>query len=45
VLLNLLKVGAFGEVEFWFASVKVLAILGLIVGGTLVMVFNVGPAG
>ena len=45
VLLNLLKVGAFGEAEFWFASIKVLAILGLIIGGTLVMVFNIGAAG
>ncbi|MET8976758.1 amino acid permease [Streptomyces sp. NPDC004539] len=45
VLLNLLKVGAFGEAEFWFASIKVVAILGLIVGGTLVAVFGIGDAG
>ncbi|MDQ8706128.1 amino acid permease [Streptomyces sp. LHD-70] len=45
VLLNLLKVGAFGEAEFWFASIKVVAILGLIIGGTLVAVFSIGDAG
>ncbi len=42
VLLNLLKVGAFGEAEFWFASIKVIAILSLIIGGTLAMVFGIG---
>ena len=45
VLLNLLKVGFFGEAEFWFASVKVLAIAGLIVMGLVVILFHVGPAG
>ena len=37
--LNLLTVKLFGEVEFWFALIKILAILGLIfIGGF--MVFN-----
>lgn len=45
VLLNLVNVGAFGEMEFWFASVKVIAILALIIGGTLAMVFSWGDAG
>lgn len=45
VLLNLLKVGAFGEAEFWFASIKVIAILGLIIGGGAVIIFSIGPAG
>lgn len=45
VLLNLLKVGAFGEAEFWFASIKVIAIVGLILGGMAVIVFGIGPAG
>jgi AAT family amino acid transporter len=45
VLLNLIAVGAFGEAEFWFASIKVLAILALLVGGAAVMIFSVGPAG
>jgi amino acid transporter, AAT family len=37
VFLNLLAVGAFGEAEFWFASVKILTILVLLGGGTLAM--------
>lgn len=45
VLLNLAKVGVFGEAEFWFASIKILAILGLITGGLVVIFFGVGPAG
>ncbi|GAA5173122.1 amino acid permease [Pseudonocardia eucalypti] len=45
VLLNLAAVGAFGEAEFWFASIKVLTILALVIGGTVVMVFGVGKAG
>jgi AAT family amino acid transporter len=45
VLLNLIAVGAFGEAEFWFASIKVLAILALITGGTVAMVFGLGAAG
>lgn len=44
VMLNLLKVGAFGEAEFWFASIKVVAIVGLILGGLAVILFGVGPA-
>ncbi|MGI1658767.1 MAG: amino acid permease [Desulfitobacterium sp.] len=32
-LLNLISVGAFGEFEFWFAIVKVVAIIGMIVFG------------
>ncbi|MGV7982798.1 D-serine/D-alanine/glycine transporter, partial [Mycobacterium kansasii] len=27
--INLITVGAFGEVEFWFALIKIVAILGL----------------
>lgn len=45
VLLNLIAVGAFGESEFWFASIKIIAILTLIVGGIVVMVFGVGHTG
>lgn len=36
--INLITVGAFGEVEFWFALIKIVAILGLIVVG-MVMIF------
>ena len=45
VLLNLARVGVFGEAEFWFASIKVVTIIGLIVIGLVVTVFHVGPAG
>ncbi|MEC3854130.1 MULTISPECIES: amino acid permease [Paenarthrobacter] len=45
VLLNLLHVGAFGEAEFWFASIKIIAIVGLILGGLAVILFGIGPAG
>ena len=45
VLLNLVAVGAFGEAEFWFASIKIVAILALIIGGIAVMVFGIGNVG
>ncbi len=40
LLLNLTTVGAFGEVEFWFALIKVLAIIVLIVVGAWLVVIN-----
>lgn len=43
--LNLIAVAAFGEAEFWFAGIKVAAIVGLIAGGILVMVFRLGHVG
>ena len=45
VVLNMAKVGVFGEAEFWFASIKVITIVGLIVAGLVVTIGNVGPAG
>lgn len=45
VLLNLLQVGAFGEAEFWFAGIKIAAILALVVGGVLAMTFSIGQVG
>ncbi|MEV0947876.1 D-serine/D-alanine/glycine transporter [Rhodococcus sp. NPDC049939] len=39
LLLNLLTVRAFGETEFWFALIKIIAIVSLIAVG-LVMVFS-----
>jgi AAT family amino acid transporter/D-serine/D-alanine/glycine transporter len=42
---NLLAVRVFGELEFWFALVKVLAIVALIVSGLVVIVFHVGELG
>jgi amino acid transporter, AAT family len=43
--LNLIAVAAFGEAEFWFAGIKVAAIMTLIIGGTLVVVFHIGNIG
>ena len=42
---NLLAVRVFGELEFWFALMKVLTILALIVAGIGVIVFHFGDFG
>jgi amino acid transporter, AAT family len=42
---NLLAVRVFGELEFWFALVKVVTIVALIVLGLAVIVFHVGSFG
>ncbi|WP_354570644.1 amino acid permease [Glaciihabitans sp. UYNi722] len=42
VAVNLVSVRAFGETEFWFALVKVLAILGLMAFGVVILVFHLG---
>ncbi|MDB6042421.1 MAG: D-serine/D-alanine/glycine transporter [Gammaproteobacteria bacterium] len=42
---NQLAVGVFGELEFWFALIKVLTIVALIIGGLVVIVFHVGELG
>jgi amino acid transporter, AAT family len=42
---NQLAVRVFGELEFWFALVKVVTIIALIVGGLLVIFFHVGELG
>jgi len=42
---NLLAVRVFGELEFWFALVKVVTIVGLIVAGLAVIVFHAGALG
>jgi AAT family amino acid transporter/D-serine/D-alanine/glycine transporter len=39
---NLVSVRVFGEVEFWFALVKVLAILIFIATGVAILVFGIG---
>lgn len=44
-LINRIGVGLFGEVEFWMALVKVIAIVALIIGGTFMVVLGLGPAG
>ncbi|KAM0424395.1 hypothetical protein ACHAPT_010315 [Fusarium lateritium] len=44
LLLNVVAVALFGEAEFWFASIKVIAILGLLILG-VVLFFGGGPSG
>ena len=39
---NLVNVRSFGEAEFWFALVKVLAIVALIACGFIILVFHLG---
>ncbi|OCA83352.1 phenylalanine transporter [Bacillus sp. FJAT-27225] len=43
--INLINVKAFGEFEFWFAMIKVLAIIGLIVAGLGIIFFGFGNGG
>jgi AAT family amino acid transporter/D-serine/D-alanine/glycine transporter len=42
---NRLAVRIFGELEFWFALIKVVTIVGLILGGLYVIFFHVGELG
>ncbi|HEY0766552.1 MAG TPA: amino acid permease [Steroidobacteraceae bacterium] len=42
---NLLAVRVFGELEFWFALIKVVTIVALIAAGLTVIVFHVGELG
>ncbi|MBP2651787.1 MAG: amino acid permease-associated region [Firmicutes bacterium] len=44
-VINLINVKAYGEFEFWFAIIKVLAIVGMIAFGILIIVFGVGHGG
>jgi AAT family amino acid transporter len=44
-VVNLISVKLFGELEFWFAMVKVAAIVGMIVVGLGVLVIGFGAAG
>ena len=43
LLLNIIAVGFFGEAEFWFASIKLITIIGLIIV-SIVIFFGGGPA-
>lgn len=45
ILLNGLSVKWFGETEFWFAMIKIVAIIGLIVTGLVLVAINFTPAG
>ena len=44
-LVNLVNVKAYGEFEFWFAMIKVVAIIGMIVLGLAIIFFGVGNHG
>src|SRR3989337_900030 len=37
LFLNIVAVGIFGEAEFWFASIKFITIMGLIILGFVIM--------
>ena len=43
--INLIAVGFFGEFEFWFAIIKVVTIIALIVIGLVIILFGVGELG
>jgi len=42
---NMLGVRAFGEMEFWFAIIKVATIVVLLVAGVLILIFRIGALG
>jgi AAT family amino acid transporter/D-serine/D-alanine/glycine transporter len=42
---NLIAVHVFGELEFWFALIKILTIVGMLVIGLAVILFGVGGLG
>lgn len=44
-LINIINVKAYGEFEFWFAIIKVLAIVGMIIFGIAVIAFGTGNGG
>lgn len=41
-LINLVNVKIFGEMEFWFALIKVVAVIGMIVLGAVLIVTGLG---
>lgn len=43
--LNLLSVKVFGELEFWFSLIKVVAIIAMIAGGVAIIVFGFHSGG
>ncbi|QCR31116.1 amino acid permease [Lysinibacillus sp. SGAir0095] len=44
-LVNLANVKAFGEFEFWFAMIKIVAIIGMIVLGLGIILLGIGNSG
>jgi AAT family amino acid transporter len=45
LVVNLIAVGLFGEFEFWFALIKVVTIVGMIILGLVIIVFGVTAMG
>ncbi|RHW41481.1 amino acid permease [Neobacillus notoginsengisoli] len=43
--INLIHVKAYGEFEFWFAMIKVVAIIGMILAGLGIILFGIGNGG
>lgn len=43
--INLINVKAYGEFEFWFALIKVVAIIGMIIAGLAIILFGIGNGG
>jgi amino acid transporter, AAT family len=44
-LVNLANVKAYGEFEFWFAMIKIVAIVGMIIVGLGIILFGIGNGG
>ncbi|CEG25516.1 amino acid permease [Bacillus sp. B-jedd] len=44
-VINLANVKAFGEFEFWFAMIKVVAIIGMLLAGLAIILFGFGNGG
>ncbi|MED3651793.1 amino acid permease [Heyndrickxia sporothermodurans] len=44
-LVNLITVKAYGEFEFWFALIKIVAIIAMIIIGLLIIIFGFGNGG
>lgn len=42
---NLINVKAYGEFEFWFALIKIVAIIGMIIAGLGIIFFGIGNGG
>ena len=42
---NLISVRLFGEFEFWFALIKVVTIIAMIIAGSAMMIFGIGNGG
>ncbi|WP_043933236.1 amino acid permease [Bacillus sp. EB01] len=45
VAVNFLAVKAFGELEFWFAAIKIVTIIFMIVSGLGIIIFGIGNGG